>query len=554
MGGFMAYFTGSLKKKSEKNWISGKENEKTNPDFGQRIAVAVTISIIGVVTLFLQGMLAFLQNNTSLALADLGVSLFLLINLLYFLKIGNYNFACYLAISAVGIFYFYLFVTGGVNNTAYVWLYTFPLFVFFLLGSSKGAVATLALFVPVVVFLFFDEKLPMLTTYSLDLKLRFVPSFLIVFFYAYLHENFVEKTHRVLAQSNEELERKVSERTADLQTALDLTASEVKARTIIEERLQKSQAALLMILDSLDAIVYATDFRTHEVLYMNQYARDLFGSGVGRKCWQVFQKNQRGPCTFCPNSELIDKSGHRKKISWEMKNTINGRWYDMRECVTDWVDGRVVKIQIAADITSRKLAEEKVLLAKKEWEITFDALAEPVFILNKDFVITRANKALSKKLGLEIISIVGRKCYELIHGSTAPSDQCPFHKLLQNGSCHSAEIFEGTLNGTFWVSVSPVVDVHGILQGGVHVMVDISERKQAEEEKNRLIEELQQAMAQIRRLEGIIPICSYCKRIRDDEGYWNQLEKYISNRSEARFSHSICEECAKKNFPELFSH
>jgi DNA repair exonuclease SbcCD ATPase subunit len=81
---------------------------------------------------------------------------------------------------------------------------------------------------------------------------------------------------------------------------------------------------------------------------------------------------------------------------------------------------------------------------------------------------------------------------------------------------------------------------------------DISERQKAEKEKERLITNLEEALAQIKALSGLLPICSSCKRIRDDHGNWNQMESYIQKHSEAQFSHSICPDCAEKIYPELY--
>jgi DNA-binding response OmpR family regulator len=78
------------------------------------------------------------------------------------------------------------------------------------------------------------------------------------------------------------------------------------------------------------------------------------------------------------------------------------------------------------------------------------------------------------------------------------------------------------------------------------------ERKRIEEERERLVRELEDALAEIRTLRGILPICSSCKKIRDDEGYWHQVEVYIRDRSEVEFSHGICPDCAKKLYPEIF--
>lgn len=76
------------------------------------------------------------------------------------------------------------------------------------------------------------------------------------------------------------------------------------------------------------------------------------------------------------------------------------------------------------------------------------------------------------------------------------------------------------------------------------------ERKQAEAEREQLITELQQALTQVKTLSGLLPICSGCKKIRDDQGYWNRIETYISQHSNAEFSHGICPDCAKQYFPD----
>jgi hypothetical protein len=67
----------------------------------------------------------------------------------------------------------------------------------------------------------------------------------------------------------------------------------------------------------------------------------------------------------------------------------------------------------------------------------------------------------------------------------------------------------------------------------------------------RLLKQLRTVIAEVKTLSGLLPICSYCKKIRDDKGYWTQIEHYIDERSDAQFSHSICEECAHKHYPEL---
>jgi DNA-binding NtrC family response regulator len=78
------------------------------------------------------------------------------------------------------------------------------------------------------------------------------------------------------------------------------------------------------------------------------------------------------------------------------------------------------------------------------------------------------------------------------------------------------------------------------------------ERKKLEIEREKIIEKLQDALAKIKTLSGLLPICSFCKKVRDDKGYWNQIEVYVREHSDANFSHSICPECAKKHYPNLY--
>lgn len=81
------------------------------------------------------------------------------------------------------------------------------------------------------------------------------------------------------------------------------------------------------------------------------------------------------------------------------------------------------------------------------------------------------------------------------------------------------------------------------------VIRDISDRKRIEQEREKTIQELQAALNNVRTLKGLIPICANCKKIRDDSGYWSEVEKYISVHSNVDFTHGICPDCMKKLYP-----
>jgi PAS domain S-box-containing protein len=93
-----------------------------------------------------------------------------------------------------------------------------------------------------------------------------------------------------------------------------------------------------------------------------------------------------------------------------------------------------------------------------------------------------------------------------------------------------------------------VDDGAGLIRTAV---IDISELKQLEEEREQIISELRVAIAKIKTLTGLLPICATCKKIRDDRGYWNQVEQYISGHSDVRFTHGICPECYQKTVAEI---
>jgi PAS domain S-box-containing protein len=99
------------------------------------------------------------------------------------------------------------------------------------------------------------------------------------------------------------------------------------------------------------------------------------------------------------------------------------------------------------------------------------------------------------------------------------------------------------------VHVSHLHDRRRRATGRLIVLRDITGRKQAEEERERLVLELQEALTNVKTLRGLLPICARCKKIRDDEGYWRNVEEYVKEHSEARFSHGICPDCMKTLYP-----
>jgi len=129
---------------------------------------------------------------------------------------------------------------------------------------------------------------------------------------------------------------------------------------------------------------------------------------------------------------------------------------------------------------------------RNEWESTFDAIPDPIMILDTHHRIVRLNVAMAKALEEDPQEIAGMTCYEVLHGSNAPIACCPHSQLLLDGREHYSEVYDEKLGGIFKVSVSPLHNSCGQLIGSVHVARDITEIKRAEEDLRRAGKELEQ--------------------------------------------------------------
>jgi PAS domain-containing protein len=232
-----------------------------------------------------------------------------------------------------------------------------------------------------------------------------------------------------------------------------------------------------------------------------------------------------------------------------------------------------------------KRAGELVLKVEQDWENIFNTITDMVTIHDADFNIISANKSAEKNLDLPMMNIGNIKCYKYYHGTEGPPEGCPSCQCLQSGEPVSFEIFEPHLKKHVEIRAIPRLDEDGKVIGLIHIVRDITrrkkaeeelekhrlnlkdlveertselmeankrlkqeigERKRAEKEKEKLIEELQEAFNNIKTLRGLIPICAWCKKVRDDRGYWKQVEDYIREHSDADFTHGICSECMKR--------
>ncbi len=199
--------------------------------------------------------------------------------------------------------------------------------------------------------------------------------------------------------------------------------------------------------------------------------------------------------------------GDRSRFELEYRiQTDSGAWkwvWAAGECVQWNAEGKPMRfLGTHRDITARKQVEESLSLSVKEWQSTFDATHDAIWIIDKEHRILRSNKTASEIFQRPIEEIIGKHCWEIVHGTDGVIPECP---------CPRAEIsrrrenMELRLNGKwFEVTVDPIPDARGEYSGAVHIVTDITERKHAELEKEKLQAQLEQSrkMESVGRLAG----------------------------------------------------
>ena len=179
-------------------------------------------------------------------------------------------------------------------------------------------------------------------------------------------------------------------------------------------------------------------------------------------------------------------------------------------------------------------------------DAVFDGLRDGVIALDLSHRIVDVNPTGALILGHDASKLVGRPLAEVLPAGIRL-------EIPERGQFRSEA--RGCVAGEdrqFDLLLSELVDRDRRLTGRLLVWRDVTERRRAEAERELLVVELQAALAQVRRLSGLLPICAHCKKIRDDEGYWRDVEVYVHDHSEADFTHGICPDCISTHYSKYF--
>jgi PAS domain S-box-containing protein len=186
-------------------------------------------------------------------------------------------------------------------------------------------------------------------------------------------------------------------------------------------------------------------------------------------------------------------------------------------------------------------------LEDRFFEINIDLLCQ----LDFSGYFKRLNPAWERTLGWSRDELMSRPFIEFVHPDDRERTLGQNARVREGGQALEFENRYLCKDGSFrWLLWNAAPDSLGRVI--YSVARDVTERKQADEEREQLVCQLQAALAEVRTLQAILPICSYCRRVRDDENYWHSVEEYISEHTDTRFSHGICPTCFKREVePQL---
>ncbi len=176
-----------------------------------------------------------------------------------------------------------------------------------------------------------------------------------------------------------------------------------------------------------------------------------------------------------------------------------------------------------------------------------DVLSDGLVVIDAKGRVVDMNPSAERILAVSLGTVFGKTIAHVLgraHSlAVGPERMESTHTEVELGNAEAPRYYD--------LATTPLSDRRGRPLGTAYSLHDITERKESEMERERLIAELQSAVAEVRTLSGLLPICSSCKRIRDDAGYWRQVEEYLTLNSGAQFTHGICPDCLARIYPDL---
>lgn len=306
-------------------------------------------------------------------------------------------------------------------------------------------------------------------------------------------------------------------------------------------------ASLDDVLNSIPDGMVVLD-RHFRILHCNITIQDWFSPEApipGRRCHELFYQASR-PCDNCPAMDVFETGKPVMSRQCLTKPSGERCAIDIQASPICAPDGAVVfVVENMRDVTVQ-VQQEHLLQEREElYRSLFEQHSSVMLLMDPtDGTIHDANQTACRYYGYtreelthksiaDINMLDPQQVMQEMAAAVASSRNFfKFRHQLSSGEIRDVEVFSGP------------VHLHGkpMLYSVIH---DVTDRRIQEEERDRLLQELQQALEQVKTLEGYIPICSHCRKIRNDEGFWNKLERYVEDHSNAHFTHGLCPDCAQ---------
>jgi len=199
---------------------------------------------------------------------------------------------------------------------------------------------------------------------------------------------------------------------------------------------------------------------------------------------------------------------------------------------------RELRMNIEMALVSETVRTSTYALEERFFAVSIDLLC----CLDFNGYFKRLNPAWERTLGFTRAELMSKPFIQFVHPDDRARTRAQNRSVRRGGQALGFENRYLCQDGSYrWLLWNAAPDSeHGVIYS---VARDVTERKRAEDERERMLDQLQTALAEVSTLQDILPICAYCKKIRDDENYWQSVEAYISHRTNATFSHGICPTC-----------
>lgn len=317
----------------------------------------------------------------------------------------------------------------------------------------------------------------------------------------------------------------------------------------VEEKLRESEEKYRLLFEKESDAIVLFDSETLQMLDVNDAFVKLYGysreeiAGIKATDLSAEPENTLASIrkTAIEGSDHVPLRWHKKKDGTVFPLEISAGSFTLR--------GRGVICAIVKDITEHKTAEEGLRLFSQ----AIDEAMDGVQITDLDGYIVYSNKAIEEIYGFSLNDFRGRHVSEL-NADKEFAGKVIIPSIRETGRWNGELMVLHKEGREFpiWLSASIVKDSGGEPIAMVGIVRDMTAHKSAEEWKENLIHKLNDAFAKIKTLRGLLPICAWCKKIRNDRGYWQKVETYIKEHSDASFTHCICPECLKQVSPETY--